>query len=618
MRTRRAILWSCMAALCIPAAIQAPAWADDSAPSISSFRRISPDLGVPLQPVVVEFEATDEGGAGLEYALFTYRSPIGAIFRVDSPYLGRSPGGTFEAVEVVGPWAAAGQYTLELVEVYDRERNLTTYERDASPGLDFAAADFRIDNPNEDVTAPVVTFAKVFDESLRPGEPAVVLYTASDDRSGVAKVAVSAWVPTLRDSFNLQPLPGLDPVGPASWIVPLGSPTGEYEIFGISVEDRAGNGLSVMANEPVRVYPEGAAMPSKTPADPNGMGFTVDAPTQDVMPPRITRLERVTPHVRRPGDQIATEFATADEGTGVSELYLSWSDGMGHELEAWKRCGDRSAGTMTVTLEDFRSVDRDWTLTLAVIRDRVGNSTGYHRNGAVTHGYRGQSGTHDLDFSRLDFRVEAGEPSAPEFPDTSSEVCRVIGDVSLGTDDATVLAGQEVPLSGSVTGGSHAVARPVIAIHGYRGDDPVLLDVVEGTAQGGYRTAFEPRANTRVVASYLGSEGPRGAEASSSRSVAIRVAPRVVAAFEDGTVSPGDTARLSGSVWPPHPGDEVLLQRKGGRGWRTMRQATLSPESSFDFRWAATRTSRYRVVKPADDDHVRGSSPARRLTVSDR
>lgn len=613
-RAARIVVVSCLLTL-LPVS---PAMADESAPEITAFRRTSPSLGIPLQPVAIEFTASDQGGSGLEYALFTYRGPTGGIFRVDSEHLQGSSFGTFQATNVIGAWAATGTYVLERVEIYDRAHNMRTYDRASSPQFDFASADFEVENPNQDITAPVLDWAKIWDETVSQGEPVVGLYQARDDGSGVESVAFTTMRP-MGSGVNLHSLPGLGAVGPASWVVPLGSPIATYEVLSITVIDRAGNSLTYDRHDGRKAYPERTVVPDHTGVDTAQMSFDVVSSSNDVYAPRITSLEPRSPAIRVPGDQIAVDFEATDEGVGIDRVYLSWADDAGHELEAWKRCGDRTTGTITVALEEYLTVDRDWRLTHAVVADRLDQQTIYYRDGtSLSHAAGSQQGVHNLDLSRFDFRVQAGERSTHEFPDTSREWCPVVADVSLQTPDTSVVAGAPVPLRGIVGYGAGSVQTPVVAIHEYVRDRPRLVSVVRGGDAGGYQGKLSPTVNTTVRSTFLGSDGPATIDSARSPELEIAVAPRITARLGKATLSVGSRAVLSGSVWPKHPGDSVTLQRKTSSGWRAIATDQLSELSAFRFTWKPRKNgvTSYRVVKARDADHARGLSPVRRLTVS--
>lgn len=85
--------------------------------------------------------------------------------------MGRQPEGTFVAAEPLSLWAASGEYTLQKVEVSDREWNSTLYERGNATQFDFAAADFRVNNPLEDAVTP--TCPSDGKCALSPGEACV-------------------------------------------------------------------------------------------------------------------------------------------------------------------------------------------------------------------------------------------------------------------------------------------------------------------------------------------------------------------------------------------------------------------------------------------------------------
>lgn len=102
-----------------------------------------------------------------------------------------------------------------------------------------------------------------------------------------------------------------------------------------------------------------------------------------------------------------------------------------------------------------------------------------------------------------------------------------------------------------------------------------------------------------------------------SAAARVDVATRVTATASTTSVTAGRAATLSGSVGPKHAGQRVTLQRQVGGVWRDHRTATLSSRSSYRFTLLTTTrgTSSYRVVQPADADHVRGFSPVRTVRV---
>jgi len=166
-----------------------------------------------------------------------------------------------------------------------------------------------------------------------------------------------------------------------------------------------------------------------------------------------------------------------------------------------------------------------------------------------------------------------------------------------------------------------AVPLPVVAVHEYTdGEPPRLVDVSRGAVDGTYHSELAPTENTSVRATFLGSAGPQGAEASASKLIPIRVSPKVTASFDSGGIRLGRSATLSGDVWPDHPNDEVKLQRKKRGTWRRVRTFELTSGSSYvlSIRPRRAGTFKYRVVKAPDGDHARGVSQTVTLVVRSR
>lgn len=89
------------------------------------------------------------------------------------------------------------------------------------------------------------------------------------------------------------------------------------------------------------------------------------------------------------------------------------------------------------------------------------------------------------------------------------------------------------------------------------------------------------------------------------------------AALSASTVTRGQTVRVRGTVTPNHRNQTVYLQRLDGSSWRTIGTVRLSSSSGYPFsvRVTARGSWRYRVVKPADGDHVIGTSGMLSLRV---
>lgn len=591
--------------------------ADDFAPEITSFERISRDLLGGHQAVTIRFSARDEGRAGLAYAHFSYATPLQGIVRVDSVPMLRASSGTFLATELLSPWAASGEYTLQEVWVYDVEGNETLYERGGSHRFDFRAADFSVDNPNEDVTTPTISSALLFQSEVLQGMPVVVLYSAEDDRSGVDEVVFSGWTPT-RANYSIRSLPKLGAAGPATWLVPMSSPSGAYEPSAIHVADRAGNMVLYDVEGRVMPYPYGATVPPHDHPDPASLSFSVRGTTGDRVAPQMTRFSAISAPRRRPGDVVALDYETFDGGTGVGWVLAEWRDGRGHSLWASKSCGDLGSGPLSVRIEDYRTTGTDWELQSIGFADYVGNHAAYLRDGTVR--YQGTDAgppVHAFDLTQGDFHLEAGPPSIEDLLDTSSVYCPRIADVPFSLDDPDVTYGDTVTATGWVQGPSSRIDEPLVAIHDYPRRGSRLLDIVEGDSIGEFAHSFTAQETTTLTATFLGLDGPGGAEPGTSRKVVLTVRPQVTAALSATTIESGDAARLEGRVLPAAAAGEVLLQREAGRRWRTV-QAAAADEGAFSFVLRPPRagTYRYRVTVPGGPRLSAGHSPVLVLTVT--
>ena len=620
MRAKRhlAVVVALLAAL-VP--LQAgPARADDFAPEITSFARISESILGGHQLVTIELAARDEGPAGLAYAYFTYESPTEGFVRVDSVYMGRAASGTFLASKVLSPWAASGEYRLQKVEVHDVEANMTTYERGGPHGLNLRAADFSVENPLQDVTSPTITSAQLFESDVLQGTPVVILYSVQDDLSGVEEVVFTGWSPT-RANYHVRSLPKLGAAGPATWLVPLSAASGAYEPHAIHVTDRAGNMTRYDVEGRVEPYPPGATVPPHDHPDPASLGFTVRGTTGDRVAPQMTEFSVLSPSQRRRGDVVALDYTTVDAGTGVAWVYAEWTDGRGHSLTARKTCGDLGRGPLSTRIEDYRTIGSDWELQYVAFSDYLGNHAGYRRDGTVQ--YQGADAgppVHPFDFSLGDFHLEDGPPSEEDLPDSSALYCPRVADVSVGLDDTDVTYGDTVTATGVVEGPTSSVAEPLVALHEYLRRGPRLLGIVEGDSAGTYDRSFTAEENVALTATFLGLDGPGGADPGTSRRTTLTVRPRVTASWSDASITLGDTARLEGLVTPRHAAEEIVLQRKQGRRWRNVRHAPLSDDGGFSFAVRPTRTGtfRYRVVVAGGPRLAEGRSPVPALAVTAR
>jgi len=105
--------------------------------------------------------------------------------------------------------------------------------------------------------------------------------------------------------------------------------------------------------------------------------------------------------------------------------------------------------------------------------------------------------------------------------------------------------------------------------------------------------------------------------ASISPIAAVRVGVRLTARLNRTSMALGRTATISGQLTPAHRGQPLRLQQKRGRTWHTAQKKTLpaSGRYSFGLRPQTTGTTRWRVHKASDSDHIGAISQSFRLVV---
>lgn len=104
---------------------------------------------------------------------------------------------------------------------------------------------------------------------------------------------------------------------------------------------------------------------------------------------------------------------------------------------------------------------------------------------------------------------------------------------------------------------------------------------------------------------------------SSSGEARVKAKARLSVRLRPRTIVEGGTARIRGSLDPPHPGQRIFLQRFINGRWRNVRNRTLSDVGTFTFRLhpGTAGSFSYRVRKPGDSDHFTATSRKLILTV---
>lgn len=138
-------------------------------------------------------------------------------------------------------------------------------------------------------------------------------------------------------------------------------------------------------------------------------------------------------------------------------------------------------------------------------------------------------------------------------------------------------------------------------------------------ATGAFSITVTPAATRRYRVTTKGKNGYTSNEAT------VRVRLLVGIDVSDMTPRKGQKVFFSGSVLPGHEGVIAKIQRRTAKGWRTVKTTPLiaaSPLADGTTRSTYTKGVRvrsdgtYRVrVTPGDGDHLRGTSPKRKIDV---
>lgn len=138
-------------------------------------------------------------------------------------------------------------------------------------------------------------------------------------------------------------------------------------------------------------------------------------------------------------------------------------------------------------------------------------------------------------------------------------------------------------------------------------------------ATGAFSFTVNPAATRRYRVTTKGKNG------STSNEVTVGVRLLVGIDVSDRTPRKGQKVFFSGSVLPGHDGVIAKIQRRTAKGWRTVKTTALiaaSPLADGTTRSTYTKGVRvrsdgtYRVrVTPGDGDHLRGTSPKRKINV---
>jgi hypothetical protein len=185
--------------------------------------------------------------------------------------------------------------------------------------------------------------------------------------------------------------------------------------------------------------------------------------------------------------------------------------------------------------------------------------------------------------------------------------------VTLAASPTLITFGGQTALSGQVTGADNAGVKVDLQ------EDPFPFGEYKNSglsvstdASGNYTFTAKPTLLTRYRVN------AKAKPSIESPHVDVRVRSLVALAVNDRTAKRGQRITFSGTVTPAHAGTVRLQRRIGTGSFRTIASPALvagAVNSTFTHTVRVRRTAVYRVRTVADADHVRGTSPKRRVRV---
>jgi hypothetical protein len=207
------------------------------------------------------------------------------------------------------------------------------------------------------------------------------------------------------------------------------------------------------------------------------------------------------------------------------------------------------------------------------------------------------------------------DPSAPVTPSPPAATT-----LTLAASPTSVLHGGSVQLSGRLqqTSTAESIAGETVTVERRpKGGTSWTAQATVTTASDGTldpTQAVTPQAHTDYR---LRHPATLFYAASTSPTVTVLVGVRLTARSNRTHMALGRTATISGQLTPAHRGQQIRLQQKRGRTWRTAQTKTLpaSGRYYFNLRPRATGTSWWRIYKASDSDHIGAISRTFRLVV---
>lgn len=223
------------------------------------------------------------------------------------------------------------------------------------------------------------------------------------------------------------------------------------------------------------------------------------------------------------------------------------------------------------------------------------------------------------------FVVNLSSPDPSDMPIGDAQgVATIVNDdksttMSIALAPSSVKYGQFVAISGRLTEAGTNTGlgnRQVQLLRRPTGTTTwTIIATATSESDGTVSLGNAPSRNSQYAWRFLGA-GNHAPDSSPVASAGVK--PLVSAAFNDPTLSLGQTAHLRGVVTPSHAGQRVYLQRFFNGAWHTVTSQLLNSTSRYDFaiRPSTRGTFTYRVFKRPDGDHLGNGSSSRKLIIS--
>ena len=238
----------------------------------------------------------------------------------------------------------------------------------------------------------------------------------------------------------------------------------------------------------------------------------------------------------------------------------------------------------------------------------------------LSPGLVGQGYDYDVVHVNAEFNDQASDHD-PQVVDLHLGLA--VADLTATADPGQVVYGSSSTVKGTLTDDAgHPIPGATVALESRSPSATGFSatgDTTTTAPDGSYAFAVSPAATTDYRVTFA---GDRTYAAATSAAVTVQVATRVSLTVGQTTLKRGDSTLFAGVVSPGHAGQQVQLQvqRRTGSDWVTVGTATLDQDSFYSYLLQTSRkdpkgTTAYRVVKPADADHVQGASRTVDITL---